>query len=242
MGIIYLYTNKSDEKVYVGQTRHTLDRRRRNGYASNPHFCRAVGRDGWDGFDAQVIGDAPTQEKLNNLEKLWIILLRARNPEFGYNLKEGGSNGQHSPETLAKMSAAHKGQPGWNKGISPSVETRAKIARALTGHKLSNEHRAKIADAGRGHKHSDASRAKMSATKKGCKPSDDVRAKLSAAHMGHKHSDEQRAKISAALTGRKLSEDHRTNLSIARKGHKFSPEHKTKLSEAWIRRRLRSRQ
>lgn len=36
-----------------------------------------------------------------------------------------------SPETLAKMSAAQMGRLAWNKGISPSNETRAKLSVAI---------------------------------------------------------------------------------------------------------------
>ena len=97
---------------------------------------------------------------------------------------------RHTPETLAKISAAHTGkivsadararmsEAGKQRGFSP--ETRAKLAASRTGKPLSAETRAKIGAANRGNKTTAETRAKISAKHTGRKMSDATRAKMSA--------------------------------------------------------------
>ena len=67
---------------------------------------------------------------------------------------------QMSPETRAKLSAAHKGR-------TDSPETRARKSAAQKGHEVSPEARAKIAAAQRGRTHSPETRARIAAALKG---------------------------------------------------------------------------
>ena len=67
---------------------------------------------------------------------------------------------KHSPETKAKMSAAHK-------GIPLTEEHKRKISRAHKGKKLSEETKRKIREAHIGFKHSDETKMKMSKSKSG---------------------------------------------------------------------------
>lgn len=119
---------------------------------------------------------------------------------------------KHTPETRAKIGAAHKGR-------KRPDETRRKMSIAMQGNTSSL-----------GCKRSQETRAKMSASAK-TKPlvSEETRLKISAAHKGRtlsaEHiqkmrdaakniSQETRAKISAANTGRKHSHETRTRMSI----------------------------
>jgi hypothetical protein len=108
-----------------------------------------------------------------------------------------------SPETRAKIGAAHKGR-------KRSAETRALMSAANKGRRHSPEARAKIgaAQVGNknfvGHTHSPETRARIRAANKGRQPSEETRARMSAANignkhlLGHKHSPETRALIGAA--------------------------------------------
>jgi group I intron endonuclease len=118
---IYLLTNKVTGKYYVGKT----VARSLNGYLSvkrwaarhgkhqNMPVVRSIAKHGWESFSVDVLAVAATKGQLNNLERLWIITLNARDPQVGYNLSAGGAGnggGPMSAETKAKIGAANKGR------------------------------------------------------------------------------------------------------------------------------------
>lgn len=114
-GAIYIHVNKRNGKCYVGQSIDPAKRWRSklSAYLNNPHFYRALKKDGWEGFDHLIIFQGEcTQEELNALEQRWIMLLNTRDSRFGYNLKAGGHHGECSQETRAKMSQAAKMRVG----------------------------------------------------------------------------------------------------------------------------------
>ncbi len=137
-----------------------------------------------------------------------------------------------SPETRAKMSAAHLG-----KGHAHLPETRAKISATLKGHKFTPEAIAKMSAALRGRKHSPEARAKMSAAHKGYKHSTKTRARFSspewiAAFKARINTPETRAKRIATITGRKHSAETRAKMSVALKGRPRPPEVVAKIAAA----------
>ena len=69
----------------------------------------------------------------------------------------------HTPEARAKISASRMGQTSWNKGVSPSNETRAKISASLTGYRDPDEIRAKKSESHKGKKLSEAHKAAIRA-------------------------------------------------------------------------------
>jgi hypothetical protein len=79
---------------------------------------------GWDAFDHQIIvSNLETQEEMDNLEKVWIILLRSSERKFGYNLRLGGSSGRPSPETIEKLRKISKRpNAGWFKKGQPGTK------------------------------------------------------------------------------------------------------------------------
>ena len=87
-----------------------------------------------------------------------------------------------------------KGNIPWNKGISPSDETKAKISASLTGRKLSAEAIEKTANAHRGMKRSEETKKKMSEAKKG-----------NSGRLGKPHSEESKKKMSEAKLGNKVN-------------------------------------
>lgn len=119
---VYLLTNKENGKYYVGKTNH----KNLNSYLSTKRcfakkkvnvgmpVVKAMSEFGVDKFIVDVLATPNSTEDLDNLEKVWIILLDARNPELGYNVCLGGGTGRTgvktSEETKARIGAANKGR------------------------------------------------------------------------------------------------------------------------------------
>jgi len=184
---IYKIVNKINNKVYVGQTVQSIEKRwnchKCDSQTANFPLYRAIRKYGIDNFAIEHIETLPensTVDDLNQREIFWIKELNSVRPN-GYNLKSGGSHGRHSEESKIKMRIAH------------------------TGKKLSNEHKIKLGIAGTGRTHSKETLAKMSATKRGKVFSKEHRAKLSAAKKGKKLTEEHKAKIAATNKGRSRS-------------------------------------
>lgn len=220
-GEIYVHTNLLNGKSYVGQTtRGTAGRWREHvRHSRSPKiadfrypFSRAIRKYGPAAFESQILSVASTKEALDNLERLWIILLQTR--ETGYNLGGGGEGNlglRHTAATKAKISAAHIGNK-YCVGRQCTPTHRANQSRAVKGRILSPEWRAKIAAAGFGRKHSEETKAKISKGNQGKIYSTESRAKMSLAAKGHKRcvgrkfSLETLAKMSASQKVRQVRE------------------------------------
>lgn len=75
MGIIYKATNIKNNKVYIGQTIHTLEKRKRNHYASTSgctYFSHALHYYDEKDWVWEIIDEAKTREELNEKERYWI--------------------------------------------------------------------------------------------------------------------------------------------------------------------------
>jgi len=136
-------------------------------------------------------------------ERRWIAAFR--NEGFRLvNLSSGGTEGsRHSPETIAKMRAVHKGKV------------------------IGQEQRAKARAQNLGKRQSPELVRKRIAPLIGRKRSPEVCAKLSAANKGKSIPPETRARISAALKGRKagpFTEEHVANMRKVQKGKRPSVE------------------
>lgn len=135
-----------------------------------------------------------SEEEAKSLERAVIRCLR----EARFNLvnsTDGGDGVTMTPETRAKIGAAHIG-----KIISP--EHRAKISAANTGKKCPPEKR----EAQTGKKHSPEHCAKIRAAQTGKKYSPEHCAAISAANTGKTATPEARVNMSAAQTERRARE------------------------------------
>jgi group I intron endonuclease len=156
MNVYYLY-NSVSEKGYVGQTSSSISNRwnqhkrdaRREKFKNYPVY-RALKKYGSESFEPLFLGTATSPENLDNLERLWIILLQSNKNLNGYNIGIGGNSGRkHSLETRQKLSLAKLGKPG-NKGRVVSPEQREKLRQSSLGNKnclgrvLSEETKVKI--------------------------------------------------------------------------------------------------
>jgi group I intron endonuclease len=98
-GEIYLHWNTASDKGYVGQTTVGVSRRwgKHLTAARLPHhpgygalIAKAIRKYGAESFEHQTLSVAQSAQELDNLEKVWIILLQTKQPH-GYNIQAGGS-------------------------------------------------------------------------------------------------------------------------------------------------------
>lgn len=127
---VYVHTNKTNQKKYVGLTKQDPKKRWANGthYTNSTYFKHAIEKYGWDNFDHEIVATLLTSEEAAALEISLIEKYNTTDPNYGYNLDSGGSYTKHSEITKDKIR---------NKilGIKRSDETKEKIRQALTGNK-----------------------------------------------------------------------------------------------------------
>lgn len=126
--VVYLITNVVNGKKYVGQTKrplairwtqHKADSKR----GRNTPLYNAIRKYGVEAFTIEVLTLCDNRDMMDSAEKSYIRLYRTKDRNFGYNLTDGG-----------------EGQPG----VSPSIQTRAKMRAYKLGRKASPETRALI--------------------------------------------------------------------------------------------------
>lgn len=103
-GCIYKLTNKLTNKSYIGQT--TNVKKRLSHYRTlhckrQPRIYESLKEHGFDNFCFTILQEAESKEKLDELEVYYIKYYDSI--IMGYNAKEGGSNGKHTPETRMKL-------------------------------------------------------------------------------------------------------------------------------------------
>lgn len=72
-------------------------------YKTCTHFYRAIQKYGWDNFEHIIFMDNLTYTQAEDIEYKLIKLFNTQNINLGYNLKSGGSHGNHSIETKEKI-------------------------------------------------------------------------------------------------------------------------------------------
>lgn len=132
-GVIYVIHNTVNEKYYIGQTMQPLQARWKNHKACSKvgrcHIHQALRKYGANAFRVSVVAYAESEEQLNALESLWIILTRSYDRGVGYNLTYGGGGVKHTSDTISRM----KGRAPWNKGHRMSSEFRARCSERQKG-------------------------------------------------------------------------------------------------------------
>lgn len=99
---IYLIRNKTNNKIYIGQSVDIKRRWQEHLRSAQPDKYQikserdskvpihlAMQKHGVDSFEITVLEEC-TKEQLNDRERYWIKSLRSNNKEIGYNLGEGG--------------------------------------------------------------------------------------------------------------------------------------------------------
>jgi NUMOD3 motif/GIY-YIG catalytic domain len=165
MALIYLIQNLINGKCYVGQTQFSMAHRWnkriyliRSGRGN--YFHRAVRKYGYENFVKQELSFSNDKKSLDNLETLWIILLRSFDPSFGYNLTMGGEGLQNPSKIIrAKIGEANRGEKNgmFGKHLSENAKRLVGIASRgneyRLGTKQSDETKRAIGAANKGNEH-----------------------------------------------------------------------------------------
>ena len=230
-GIIYMFTNKINGKMYIGQTIDETRRIRRHLYAANhpdstknegQPFVHALREFGFDNFDYAIL-ERVLAKNLNELRKIldekeryYIELYDSINN--GYNITKGG-----------------RGMLGYKL----SEDAKVAISKRNQGRKLTESHKKTIGEAAKKMWKNPEYRKYMSKIMSGeNNPMYGVRLCGSLNHSyGKAMTEEQKRKISEAKKGKpghSMSESHKEKLRKLMTGIPKTDEHKRKISEALI--------
>jgi predicted GIY-YIG superfamily endonuclease len=199
---VYSVTHRATGDEYVGVTTRPVERRwsqhrcdARKGHGNR--LAAALAKHGPDAFDFRVVAALPDIEMARNAER---TLVSERKPAF--NMTPGGDTAPFmSPAVRAHISARMKGVQ-LRLGHTVSVETRAKIAKALTGRRQSEATRAKYVGRpapNKGKPMPEAQKRALSDARRGVKPSPEIKAKRLAALAVVRATPEYREKLSQAV-------------------------------------------
>jgi len=157
---VYILTFPNGKK-YIGQSVDVYRRFKIND-GSNPHLTNALKKYSWNNVKISVF--EREIKELDELEDDLIYILKTDDRLFGYNKKEGGSDGRiKSPETLKKLSESHKlykitdehrknlsiaciGDKNGFFGRHHTKEDKIKMSLLKKGKKLSSEHCKKLSE------------------------------------------------------------------------------------------------
>lgn len=94
------------------------------------YFYKALRKYGRDAFDVQELVSTETEKSANNLERLYIILFKSSESEFGYNGTLGGDGVAPTPELRRKQSECKLGpkNPNYGKTTSDAQKRAMSIA------------------------------------------------------------------------------------------------------------------
>lgn len=126
---IYKIINHINNKVYIGQTRRTVESRYREHINAAIRGCgyyltQAMRKYGIENFSVETLCTANDVSELNELEHRYIEQYRSNDSRFGYNLAPGGeSNTMDSPTVKAKHDAKMR-SPEVRSKISETVKQR----------------------------------------------------------------------------------------------------------------------
>jgi len=139
--IIYKTTNLINGKIYVGQHCKSED----DGYfGSGKVIKHAIKKYGKENFVRETL-EFCTPDNVDEREVHWIDKLDARNPEFGYNIQNGGfGRGRLSNQEKQHLSIIMMGNKNPNYGNKWTEEQKDKLRQLNLGKKLSKEHKNKI--------------------------------------------------------------------------------------------------
>lgn len=180
-GSIYLLRNTVNGKVYVGQTTTSINARlashayeARRGKHNLPLY-RAIRKYGIDAFSREELEVCFSKEDLDAAERRHIAEYGALDSAKGYNLREGGSKGKLSPESIRKGAEARTGPKHFQYGKPLTPEHRAKLSEAGKRRTCSPETRRKLSEAGKRRVWSAEVRRKIGDSKRGHRMPDHVR-------------------------------------------------------------------
>ena len=157
---IYIHINKTNNKVYVGQTCQKPEYRWNHGqgYKECSYFYNAILKYGWDNFEHKILETNLSQERANQLECYYIKYYNANNSAYGYNIQQGGNS--HIFNEMGRTKCSERSKKFWQnsnnkekmseimkeKWKDPEFQEKQKIARAKKKPTLSEEGRKRISE------------------------------------------------------------------------------------------------
>lgn len=233
---VYIHTNLFNNKKYIGMTSNVEARfgkdgsgylhKNKDGKYIQPAFASAIIKYGWDNFSHEIIRSGLTKAEADKLESSLILEYQTRNPQNGYNIKEGGSNGHLSEETKKKLRETMLGRYDGEKnpfyGKNHTQESKKEMSKKqkelaktrnikgenspMYGRKLTSEERYARGNGGRGKPKTEEVKNKISKANK-------EYYKTHQHHcLGTHKTDEQKEYMRQKMLGRKMSEEWRANI------------------------------
>lgn len=213
---VYKHTTP-DGKSYIGMTSTSVKQRWNNGkgYKNHTYFYKAIKKYGWDNIEHSVLFEGLTKDKACEKEKEMIKKYRSNEPEYGYNMTDGGIHYTLNEQGKMNLSEIQKGRV-------VSEETKIKISKSEKGKYVSKESREKMSIAQRKRKVSQSTidnLRKMANDRKGKPLSEETKRKISEKLKGHpsttlKGKDHPNyGKHLPVETRMKISKSHKENIS-----------------------------
>lgn len=136
MGFIYKITNQINNKIYIGQTKKTIEERfnahiKKAQIYTNRYLYDAMNHYGYSNFKIELLEECD-DILLDEREIYWINYYQSNSKTFGYNMTSGGGGGDtwtnnpHKEETSQKIRNA-------NLGSKRTPEQRARMSAAQKG-------------------------------------------------------------------------------------------------------------
>lgn len=147
--VIYKIVNKLNGKMYIGQTIHSLECRKKRHLralkdGNNNHLYQAIRKYGLDNFEFSVICEVFDKKILNELETYYIK--KFDTIKNGYNMVDGGNNNLMFIDSIKQK----------HKSKMQSQETRDKISKSMklyrARHPFTEEHRRKLSEKAMGNR------------------------------------------------------------------------------------------
>jgi group I intron endonuclease len=224
--VVYQIRNKINNKVYVGQTIQSPQKRWSKHKSHlvakthpNPHLQNA-----WNKYDSnvwafEILETVVAIEELDIIEAMYIRRLESTNPKFGYNVFAFGNIANAS--TRLKLQEARKRR----KPTSMSVAARDRLIIRNKTRIWTSESRQKLSASLKSATHKEWSEERKEnlrefnrRTKSGVTHSPETKKKISDAGKGRVHSEITKLKISSSHLGKQVSKETRKKLSDAFKG------------------------
>ena len=134
---VYAHVNQINGKIYIGQTCQNPENRWRmgEGYKGSTYFYHAIQKYGWSQFKHIVLIENLSYQQSNLTEEYLIKKYNTTNPNFGYNLTEGGKNAPKTEEHKKKLSESnigkhpHEGElnPMYGKHMSEEAKQKSRL-------------------------------------------------------------------------------------------------------------------
>lgn len=234
---VYIHRNIINNKAYIGITCQKPERRWRDGEGYHDDqgiFYRAIQKYGWDNFEHIIWTENLTEEEAKKWEIRLIALFktnccRHRNPEYGYNMTDGGDGSGKSGHPMSEENK--KRMIEFFTGREVPQEQREKISIGLKKYYEDEDNRKRLSELAKkrfedpknhpffGKHHTDDTKEKMSQSKKelysnpenhpmyGRHHTEEAKRKNRNAHIGKIASDETRKKLSELKKGKFLGEN-----------------------------------